>query len=128
MSKFVPAMFIAVPADPITGLKLVIVGALSPAPTKKLVTLLALPAAELTLIGPEVTPVGAFTTKRLAVADNTGELNPLNVTVFNAGVVPKPEPVIVISVPDTPVSGAKSIMAVALALKRLIEAIFPTGS
>ena len=54
--KFVPVIVTLVPAGPLVGVKLVIVGAL--ALTVKLVALVAVPAGVVTLSGPVVAPAG----------------------------------------------------------------------
>ncbi len=53
--KFVPLIVTLVPAGPLPGVKLVIVGGLS---TVKLLALLALPPGVVTLIGPLEAPAG----------------------------------------------------------------------
>ena len=54
--KFVPLIVTLVPAGPLVGVKLVIVGAL--AVTVKLLALVALPPGVVTLSGPVVAPAG----------------------------------------------------------------------
>ena len=54
--KFVPLIVTLVPAGPLAGAKLVIVGAL--ALTVKLAALVAVPAGVVTLTGPVVAPAG----------------------------------------------------------------------
>ena len=53
--KFVPLIVTLVPAGPLAGVKLVIVGALD---TVKLLALVAVPPGVVTLIGPVVAPAG----------------------------------------------------------------------
>ena len=54
--KFVPLIVTLVPAGPLVGVKLVIVGAL--AVTVKLLALVAVPPGVVTLSGPVVAPAG----------------------------------------------------------------------
>ena len=54
--KFVPVIVTLVPAGPLVGVKLVIVGGL--AVTVKVLALVAVPPAVVTLTGPVVAPVG----------------------------------------------------------------------
>src|SRR5690242_20100947 len=92
-SKFVPATLTAVPAEPIVGEKLLIVGAaLAPEVTTKFVVLFAVAAATVTEIGPVVAPAGTVVVSLLAVAAVTLATTPLNVTAFDEGVVLKPVP------------------------------------
>jgi hypothetical protein len=53
--KFVPLIVTLAPTDPLVGVKLVIVGALT---TVKLLELLAVPPGVVTLSGPDVAPAG----------------------------------------------------------------------
>ena len=80
-SKLVPVIVTAVLGMPIVGVKSVIVGDPDP-PTMNAVLLVALPAGDVTLIGPVVAPEGTEVTMRVAVADVTFVVTPLNVTVF----------------------------------------------
>ena len=54
--KFAPLIVTLVPAGPLAGVKLAIVGAL--APTVKLLVLVVVPAVVATLTGPVVAPAG----------------------------------------------------------------------
>jgi len=60
-SKFVPVTETAVPATPLPGLKLVIVGAVFPAVTVKVAVLMAVPFGLVTEIVPLVAPAGTVT-------------------------------------------------------------------
>jgi hypothetical protein len=74
-------MVTLVPATPIVGVNPVIVGAPG-VPTTNAVLLVAVPAGEVTLIGPVVAPAGTEVTIRVAVAEVIVAVTPLNVTVF----------------------------------------------
>ena len=87
----VPLIVTVVPAVPIVGVKLVIVGA-SEAATVKDVLLETLLADVVTVIGPVVAPVGTLVMICVAVAETTVAVTPLNVTVFWPGVVLKAVP------------------------------------
>src|SRR5580765_5756867 len=67
VSKFVPVTVTAVPATPIDGVKLVIVGAPTVA-TTKVAALVAEPPGAVTPIVPVVAPLGTVTTSCVAVA------------------------------------------------------------
>jgi hypothetical protein len=84
----------AVPAVPIVGVKLVMVGAPCDPPevTRKFVLLVPEPVNVVTPIGPVVAPVGTLATICVAVAEVTVAEAPLNVTVFSPTVAPKPVP------------------------------------
>src|SRR5439155_15055055 len=100
--KFAPLIVTLVPTGPFVGVKLAIVGAIV-----KLLALVAVPAAVVTLSGPVVAPVGAVA--RMAVADVTVKpaVVPLNLTV----VVPmKFKPLIVTTVPAGPFVGVKLVI------------------
>jgi len=86
VSKFVPLIVTAVPAVPIVGVKLVMVGAVD-ALTVKGVLLVAEPVGVVTAINPEVAPDGTLVTISVAVAAVTVAATPLKVTVFWLGVV-----------------------------------------
>src|SRR5439155_971037 len=97
--KFVPLIVTTVPAGPLAGVKLAIVGA-----TAKLLALVAVPAAVVTLSGPVVAPVG--TVAWSVVSERTAKLAavPLKLT---AVVRVKPLPLIVTTVPTGPAVGVK---------------------
>ena len=86
VSKFVPVIVTLVPAAPIVGDKLVIVGALEAA-TVKFVLLETVPAEVVTAITPVVAPVGTVVEICVAVDAVTVAVTPLKVTVFWLGVV-----------------------------------------
>src|SRR5215471_14716764 len=79
-SKFVPVTVTAVPAVPIVGVKLVIVGAPESVATVKLLALVAEPAGAVTVIGPVVAPAGTDVTICEAVAEATVALVPWKLT------------------------------------------------
>lgn len=81
-SKFVPLRLIGVPAIPLVGLKLVIVGTPLFVRTVKFAVLVAEPLGLVTEIGPVVAEVGAVTWSWLFVAEETVAATPLNFTVF----------------------------------------------
>src|SRR5215207_1778326 len=89
--KFVPVTVTASPATPTTGVKPVTVGTLT-APTVKGLKLAAVPAGEVTEMGPVVAPAGTLVTICVAVEDWTAAVTPLNLTVFCEAVVLKPVP------------------------------------
>ena len=101
VSKFVPLIVTAVPAVPIVGVKLVMVGSID-ALTVKGVLLVAEPAGVVTAINPEVAPDGTLVTISVAVAAVTVAATPLKVTAFWLGVVLNDVPWIVTSVPAGP--------------------------
>src|SRR5262249_47725372 len=80
-SKFVPATLIAVPATPIPGAMLVIVGAPEFCRTVNGSALVEEPAGTLTAINPVVAPAGTETTSVVGLALVTAATVPLNVTV-----------------------------------------------
>jgi len=102
--KFVPLIVTLVPAGPLPGVKLVIVGGLS---TVKLLALLAVPPGVVTLIGPVVAPLG--TVAAIEVDEFTVKLAlvPLNRTVL-APV--KFAPLMVTVVPTPPLAGEKLLI------------------
>jgi hypothetical protein len=85
VSKLVPVMVTAVPAAPIVGVKLVMVGA-ADATTVNEALLVAKPVGVLTVIGPVVAPAGTLVTIWVGVDDVTVAVVPLNLIVFWAGV------------------------------------------
>src|SRR5215217_2447120 len=80
-SKLVPLMVTAVPAVPMFGVKLVIVG-VAEAVTVNGVLLVARPIGVLTVIEPVVAPAGTLVTICVGVAELTVAVVPLNLTVF----------------------------------------------
>jgi hypothetical protein len=127
-SKLVPLMVTAVPTAAIVGLKLVMLGALVPAPTIKDVLLVAEPPEVATLIGPVVAPLGTVTTNCVVEAVVTVAGVPLNWTVFWLGVVLKPVPLIVTVAPTAPLLGTKPMIEIWDDGLVEIETKFPTGS
>lgn len=87
----VPLIFTVVPATPIVGVKSVIVGD-PDSPTMKELLLEAVPAGEVTAIGPVVAPGGTLVMIFVGVAEVTVAATPLNVTVFWPAVALKPVP------------------------------------
>ena len=127
--KSVPLIVTVVPAAPIVGVKLVIVGGILPeVATMKLLALIAEPLGEVTLIGPLVAPAGTVTCKLLVVAVATVAAVPLKLTVLALGVALKPTPVMLTVAPTVSLSGVNSIMATEPALLRSILVMLPTGS
>ena len=82
MSKFVPVMVTAVPAVPMLGVKPLMVGTPEPAETVKFDALETDPDGVVTAIGPVLAAAGTVTTIRVAVAETTFAVTPLNWTVF----------------------------------------------
>jgi len=102
--KFVPLIATFVPAGPLVGAKLVIVGGFT---TVNAPLLVAVPAGVVTLSGPVVAPAGAVAW--IAVSETTEKLalTPLNAT----DVAPvKFVPLIVTLVPTRPLVGAKLVI------------------
>ena len=91
VSKFVPLMVTLVPAGPMVGDKLEIVGALEAATVNE-VLLETEPPGVVTLITPVVAPLGTVVTSSVAVAEDTVAVVPLKVTVLLLGVVLKAVP------------------------------------
>ena len=97
--KFVPVIVTTVPAAPLVGVKLAIVGG-----TTKLAELVAVPPAVVTLSGPVVTPAGAVAWIEVVEATEKPAATPLN---FTAVAPAKFVPVIVTTVPAPPFVGVK---------------------
>jgi hypothetical protein len=104
--KLAPAIVIAVPATPVAGVRLVILGAT--------VTVKALPLLErpptVTTTEPLAAPLGTGTTMLAALQLVGVAAVPLNVTVLAPCVAPKFVPVIVIAVPTGPDVGERFVM------------------
>src|ERR1043166_6562973 len=119
--KFVPVIVTLVPAGPLAGEKLVIVGG-----TRKFAELVAVPPAVVTLNGPVVTPAGAVAW--IVVSEATEKLPaavPLN---FTAVAPVKFVPVIVTLVPAAPLVGVKlAIVGGCDTLKLLWLVALPLG-
>jgi hypothetical protein len=101
--KFVPVIVTCVPTGPLGGVKLVIVGA---GITVKLVPLVAKPPGVVTVIGPEVAPIGTVAVIFMPVNLND-VLVPLNVTEV---ALLKFAPLIVTEVPTLPLAGVKPVI------------------
>jgi hypothetical protein len=101
-SKFVPVIVTAAPGAPIVGENPVIVGEELAAETLKLLALVAVPAGEVTVMGPVVALVGTVATICVEVEDVITALVLLNETVLSEGVALKPVPVIATEVPSGP--------------------------
>src|SRR5579863_504278 len=92
LEKLLPPIVTDVPVRPPPGEKLAIVGALTDGFTVNEPVLLALNEPAVTLIVPEVAPLGTDTTSWEEVAEVTVAAVPLNRTELADGVVEKPEP------------------------------------
>ena len=125
-SKFVPVIVTALPAVPIVGVKLLMVGALFD-PTVNEVALTALPAGDVTRIGPVVAPLGTTATNWFGVAVTTAVGTPLKVTAFWAAVAPNPAPTMVTFVPTGPVFGLNARIDTT-ELPRTIDKTLPEAS
>src|SRR5438552_542155 len=112
--KLVPLIVTLVPTGPLVGVKLVMVGGLT---TVKLLALLAVPPAVVTLIGPLVAPDG--TVAVIAVAEFTVKLAlvPLNRTALAPL---KLVPLIVTLVPTGPLVGVKLVLVGGLMTVKLL--------
>jgi hypothetical protein len=127
VSKFVPVTLTAVPATPIDGVKLVIVGAATDA-TVNVVALVVDPPGAVTPIVPVVAPLGTVTTNWVAVALEMVAVVPLNVTVSWAMVDENPVPKILTCVPTGPLPGVNDTIETWLDAWRAMESTFPTAS
>jgi hypothetical protein len=90
-SKFVPVTVTEVPAAPVVGVKLAIVGAPGTVTTKS-VALVAVFPATVTVTLPVVAPLGTVVLIEPESDALTVALTPLNLTALLAGVALKPEP------------------------------------
>ena len=81
-SKLVPVMAMVAPCNAIVGEKPVMVGGAAFGCTVKIALLVALPAGEVTVIGPVVAPVGTDVTSWFDVAAVTAAAVPLKLTLF----------------------------------------------
>ena len=116
-TKLVPLIVIEVPTTPLLGLKLVIVGA---ATTVKLVALVAVPPAVVTVTGPLLAPAG--TVAVIIVAELTVKVAalPLNATA----VAPlKLVPVTVTDIPTPPLAGLNVVIVGAATTVKLLELV-----
>ena len=107
VSKFVPVIVIDVPTPPVVGVKLVIVGA---AVTVKLVRLATVWPTMITVIVPEVAPVGTDVLIVVDVLPVMAAIVPLNFTVVFKGGELKFVPFIVTVDPTAPLVGLKLII------------------
>jgi hypothetical protein len=103
----VPVTVTLFPVRPWFGVKLVTVGGTN---TVKLVALVAVPAAVVTVMGPVVAPVGTVAMRLVAVAAVKLAVTPLNFTVLLAGTGSKFVPVIVTEVPTGPSVGVNVVI------------------
>jgi hypothetical protein len=125
-SKFVPVIVTAVADVPIVGVKPLMDGAV-PGPTVNGVALTALPAGDVTPIGPVVAPAGTTATSWFGVADTTVADTPLKVTAFWAAVALNPAPARVTLVPTGPELGLNRRIDTG-ALPRPMDTMLPRAS
>jgi hypothetical protein len=120
--KFVPLIVTLVPASPLVGVKLVMVGGLS---TVKFVALVAVPPDVETLSGPVVAAAG--TVAVMAVAEVTEKVAAAPLT--RTAVAPvKFVPVIVTVLPTTPLVGVKLVIVGGLIIVKLLALVpVPAG-
>ena len=100
--KLVPLIVTAVPPMPLDGDSPV-----TPGETEKLMALVAVLPATVTVMVPVVAPLGTVTDKEVPDALATVAAVPLNFTVLLAAVVLKPLPLIVTVAPTGPLAGVK---------------------
>ena len=109
--KFVPVIITVMPAAPLVGEKLKIVGVLAVVVlTVKLLAELAVTLPTVTAIIPELAPEGTFTINEVAVAAETVATVPLNLTILLASVELKFVPVMVTVAPTAPLAGEKLVI------------------
>ena len=108
VEKFVPVIVTGVASGPVAGLKLVIVG--RGRSTTKLVELVAVWPATVIEIGPVEAVAGTDVVTVVVVLAVTLAWTPLNNTILFAGVPLKFVPVIVTTVPSSPLSGLKPVI------------------
>jgi len=108
--KLVPIIVTDVPADPLTGVNDVIVGANADIFTVKLFELAAVSDPTLTLITPEVAAAGTVVVKLVAVLAVTVAIVPLNVTILLVGIILKFVPVMVTALKTAPDIGVKEVI------------------
>src|SRR5262249_36460431 len=109
------------PSMPLAGLMLLIIGVGS----VKLLLLVPVPLAVVTVIGPLVTPEGTVTTICVSVILVIAPAVPLNETV---AVLPKPVPVIVTVGPTSPLVGVKFDMVGAGTVKFVLLVAAPPAA
>ena len=102
LSKFVPVIATDPPGATICGVNELIVAPPEDVVTVKDSALVAEPAGELTVIGPEAAPAGTETTRLFAEAELTVADVPLKLTLSWAAVVLKFAPEIVTCIPTGP--------------------------
>lgn len=122
--KFVPVIVTLVLTGPLDGLKLVIVGAGGGEVTVKLVELVAVPPAVLTLHGPVVAPLGTVAVIDVAEFTTYVAATPFNATLF-APV--NRVPVSVTDVPEFPLVGVKLVSVGGLTVKFVELVAVPPG-
>jgi hypothetical protein len=123
-AKFVPAIVMPVPATPLVGEKLVIVGAATV--TVNELDEVAVPPGVVTEIVPVIAPLGTVAEMWLASVTEKVAVVPLNFTL----VAPvKFVPVIVTLVPTTPLVGERLVIvgAATVTVKLLAELAVPPG-
>ena len=115
--KFVPTIVTGVVTGPIPGENEVIVGGVV---TVKLVPLVAVNPPTVTVMVPEVAPVGTGTTSVVAVAVETIAVVPLNLTMLFVVVVLKFVPVMVTGVVTGPVPGENEVIVGGVVTVKLV--------
>ena len=119
--KLVPVSVTPVPTPPVRGVKLVIVGA----GTAKLVALIPVPRAVITLMGPVAAPAGTLVLIDVVVLETIRAGTPLKVT---AVALPILVPVIVTVAPTTPETGVKlEIMGAPMIVNLAVLVPVPLG-
>ena len=126
--KPVPVIVTFVSTGPVLGVKPERMGAGAWASTTKFSALVAVRPLVSTLSAPVDAPTGTVTTRRCALAALTAAATPLKRTVLFAGVVLKPEPVTVTSVPEGPELGVNSKSDRSVTDRRLISRMLPPSS
>jgi hypothetical protein len=126
-SKFVPEVKTSSPAIASDGEIKEICGADDSATVKLSLATGPSPGVE-TVTPPEVAPAGTLTVRVVAVAAVTDALVPLNLTVFEPGVVENPVPWIVTVAPTSPRDGLNWMTASFEEGLREIESRFPAAS
>jgi hypothetical protein len=106
-SKSVPVMMIVAPTPPLAGEKPEMVGG---GITVKLLELVPVRPAAVTVIGPLVAPAGTVVVILVAVLAVTVAIVPLNFTVLLAGVALKLVPAMMIVAPTPPLNGVKLVI------------------
>ena len=125
--KFVPEMETVLPTLVTVVERPVTVGAFGP-PTVNDDELVPVPDGDVTLIAPEVAPVGTVTTSWVQVADETVAVVPFNVTVSWLAVGEKFAPEIVTVVPEEPDSGENDETRTVPVVSRVTDVRLPVAS